>query len=250
MRVDYRGMDSSSQDEEKQSDRPIWEFTKEVRSQSQRPWQDSKFTENRTTHSLDSSFSIIGFLLASENFHGSDGEEQGEGEAGREGGNERVFLLEISVGVWTASSRVRMEWEGQGGLREEVPVSCKKQGERRALLSKPGEILVVMSETEHLPFLGLCQLAEGMWFRVPILSVRRGRKWAGNTQLSGNGHLWMTGESTERGRTQYLVPLCEEDIHISYLHGVSVYRIQRASHWSLTLICDMGSTIVTSRWGN
>lgn len=44
-----------------------------------------------------------------------------------------------------------MEWEGQGGLREEVPVSCKKQGERRALLSKPGEILVVMSETEHLP---------------------------------------------------------------------------------------------------
>lgn len=44
-----------------------------------------------------------------------------------------------------------MKWEGQGAMRDEGAKFPARRGQGRALLRTLGKIVVVMSETEHLP---------------------------------------------------------------------------------------------------
>lgn len=214
----------------------IWEFTKEARSQSKCPWQESKFPE-KANHTFTGFFVFNLFALASEkesfgeNFPGSDREEEGEGE--RQAGGNETGVLDKQQG-WSVSSRLRMKLGGQGrwSARERHASFLTRRGAREVLLRKLGELLKVMSETEHLPSKDFANWQRA-WFREPILSVRKkGRKQAGNIQLSGKSHLWMTRRGQQGQNRASWSPLQGRHPHFTFTWCFTLYKTQPPSHWS------------------
>lgn len=73
------------------------------------------------------------------------------GQMGRKGEKERQAGREEMRGCSCWQTQQWMKQEGQLAMAEKGARSLASRGQGRALLWKLGEILVVMSETEHLP---------------------------------------------------------------------------------------------------
>ena len=84
-----------------------------------------------------------------------------------------------------------MKWEGQGrrSARERHDRSLTRRRQGRVLLRKLGELLKVMSETEHLPSKDFANWQRGHGSESQFSVRKKGRKQAGNIQLRGKSHL-------------------------------------------------------------
>ena len=174
-----------------------------------------------------------------------------ERQAGRE--EMRRGSCGQTAGGWTVSSRGRMKWEGQGrrSARERHASSLTRRRQGRVLLRKLGELLKVMSETEHLPSKDFANWQRGHGSESQFSVRKKGRKQAGNIQLRGKSHLWMTRERGQEGQNRASwSPLRGRHPYFTFTWCSTLYKTHPPSHCSSQWSARQAQLSLFSRWRN
>ena len=174
-----------------------------------------------------------------------------ERQAGRE--EMRRGSCGQTAGGWTVSSRGRMKWEGQGrrSARERHASSLTRRRQGRVLLRKLGELLKVMSETEHLPSKDFANWQRGHGSESQFSVRKKGRKQAGNIQLRGKSHLWMTRERGQEGQNRASwSPLRGRHPYFTFTWCSTLYKTHPPSHCSSQWSARRAQLSLFSRWRN
>lgn len=187
-----------------------------------------------------------------ENFPGSDREEEGEGEAGREGGNETGVLdkqqgAEVSPPGWEWSGRAKA-----GGLQErDMPVSSQEEG-KGGFFSENWESFWKWCQKQSICLLRTLPTGrEGMVQGANSLCKKE-------RQETGREHStqWEKPPLNDKERGQQgqnrasWSPLQGRHPHFTLTWCFTLYKTQPPSHWSSQWSARWAQLSLFSRWRN